>query len=184
MIKLSEFPHYSESFLRQPCNPVETEEEALEIKEALMSMFPKEGAYGIAAPQIGIHKQAFIAHMPSGSPEWLFACNPRIVTKEEPFVFMNEACLSFPKKSKNTDRYRRVIFTYDAFANGVKEERKAVVEDDEAVIIQHEVDHLNNTLYFDHAISPTIKHVMRIGRNDPCPCNSGKKYKKCCLDKP
>lgn len=21
----------------------------------------------------------------------------------------------------------------------------------------------------------------KIGRNEPCPCNSGKKYKKCCL---
>ncbi|MBQ2864276.1 MAG: SEC-C domain-containing protein [Clostridia bacterium] len=25
---------------------------------------------------------------------------------------------------------------------------------------------------------------MKIGRNDPCPCGSGKKYKKCCLGKP
>jgi hypothetical protein len=24
---------------------------------------------------------------------------------------------------------------------------------------------------------------MTPGRNDPCPCGSGKKYKKCCLDK-
>ena len=24
--------------------------------------------------------------------------------------------------------------------------------------------------------------VARVGRNDPCPCGSGKKYKKCCLD--
>lgn len=24
---------------------------------------------------------------------------------------------------------------------------------------------------------------MKIGRNDPCPCGSGKKYKKCCLEK-
>ena len=24
---------------------------------------------------------------------------------------------------------------------------------------------------------------MKIGRNSPCPCGSGKKYKKCCLDK-
>ena len=24
---------------------------------------------------------------------------------------------------------------------------------------------------------------MRVGRNDPCPCGSGKKFKKCCLDK-
>ena len=25
---------------------------------------------------------------------------------------------------------------------------------------------------------------IKIGRNDPCPCGSGKKYKKCCLNKP
>ncbi len=25
--------------------------------------------------------------------------------------------------------------------------------------------------------------MAKIGRNDPCPCGSGKKYKKCCLDK-
>jgi len=24
----------------------------------------------------------------------------------------------------------------------------------------------------------------KVGRNDPCPCGSGKKYKKCCLSKP
>jgi SEC-C motif-containing protein len=25
--------------------------------------------------------------------------------------------------------------------------------------------------------------MAKIGRNDPCPCGSGKKYKKCCLAK-
>jgi hypothetical protein len=25
---------------------------------------------------------------------------------------------------------------------------------------------------------------MKIGRNELCPCGSGKKYKKCCMDKP
>ncbi len=29
---------------------------------------------------------------------------------------------------------------------------------------------------------PVVKKV-KIGRNDPCPCGSGKKYKNCCLDK-
>ena len=24
---------------------------------------------------------------------------------------------------------------------------------------------------------------MKVGRNDPCPCGSGKKYKACCLGK-
>ena len=27
-----------------------------------------------------------------------------------------------------------------------------------------------------------IKADIKIGRNDPCPCNSGKKYKKCCIN--
>ena len=29
---------------------------------------------------------------------------------------------------------------------------------------------------------PVVKKI-KIGRNDPCPCGSGKKYKNCCLDK-
>ncbi len=28
-----------------------------------------------------------------------------------------------------------------------------------------------------------VRKVTKIGRNDPCPCGSGKKYKNCCLDK-
>ena len=27
---------------------------------------------------------------------------------------------------------------------------------------------------------PVVRDAPRVGRNDPCPCNSGKKYKKCC----
>lgn len=26
--------------------------------------------------------------------------------------------------------------------------------------------------------------MNKVGRNEPCPCGSGKKFKKCCLDKP
>ena len=28
--------------------------------------------------------------------------------------------------------------------------------------------------------SKTVRNSEKIGRNDPCPCGSGKKYKKCC----
>lgn len=31
------------------------------------------------------------------------------------------------------------------------------------------------------ATRPKPKQSPRVGRNDPCPCGSGKKYKKCCL---
>ena len=37
-------------------------------------------------------------------------------------------------------------------------------------------------LYDDSVINPKSEpiRVDQIGRNDPCPCGSGKKYKKCC----
>lgn len=35
-------------------------------------------------------------------------------------------------------------------------------------------------LYKEQKNSGTIRKEKNIGRNDPCPCGSGKKYKKCC----
>ncbi|MDO4621445.1 MAG: SEC-C metal-binding domain-containing protein [Eubacteriales bacterium] len=35
-------------------------------------------------------------------------------------------------------------------------------------------------LYLEQKKSGTIIKDKKIGRNDPCPCGSGKKYKKCC----
>ena len=35
-------------------------------------------------------------------------------------------------------------------------------------------------LYLEQKKSGTIVKGAKIGRNDPCPCGSGKKYKKCC----
>jgi len=30
------------------------------------------------------------------------------------------------------------------------------------------------------AVATTVRKGEKIGRNDPCPCGSGNKYKKCC----
>ena len=32
-------------------------------------------------------------------------------------------------------------------------------------------------------VKQPIKNEQKVGRNDPCPCGSGKKYKQCCLAK-
>ncbi len=31
------------------------------------------------------------------------------------------------------------------------------------------------------AAMPTVRDTPKVGRNAPCPCGSGKKFKKCCL---
>ena len=36
----------------------------------------------------------------------------------------------------------------------------------------------------DDLAAPTVSSSVKTGRNDPCPCGSGKKFKKCCLNKP
>ena len=38
-------------------------------------------------------------------------------------------------------------------------------------------------LYLEQKKSGTVVVGKKIGRNDPCPCGSGKKYKKCCMNK-
>ncbi|MCK5836327.1 MAG: preprotein translocase subunit SecA [Desulfobacula sp.] len=43
-------------------------------------------------------------------------------------------------------------------------------------------------LTFSHADEPSVKKpvkrsTQKVQRNDPCPCGSGKKYKKCCMSK-
>ena len=32
----------------------------------------------------------------------------------------------------------------------------------------------------DSVAKEPVKNENKIGRNDPCPCGSGKKYKNCC----
>lgn len=39
---------------------------------------------------------------------------------------------------------------------------------------------VRDEMYHSQKISRTIVKETKPGRNDPCPCNSGKKYKRCC----
>ena len=53
-----------------------------------------------------------------------------------------------------------------------------------------EVNNVINNIYQQLPQTPETKKPIqkpekskKVGRNDPCPCGSGKKYKKCCLNK-
>jgi len=53
---------------------------------------------------------------------------------------------------------------------------------------KEEIENLKNTRALQENSNPvftrtrhsTPLQIEKIGRNDPCPCGSGKKYKKCC----
>ncbi|MEQ1674882.1 MAG: SEC-C metal-binding domain-containing protein [Candidatus Nitrotoga sp.] len=50
-------------------------------------------------------------------------------------------------------------------------------------ILSGNADYPNNPYDPNYDNEPYIRPEPKIGRNDPCPCGSGKKYKKCCLAK-
>jgi len=58
-------------------------------------------------------------------------------------------------------------------------------EDEEEGFFEDEDDGLveENEEEFKPSSLPVVRSQERIGRNDPCPCGSGRKFKKCCYGK-
>ena len=101
---------------------------------------------GIAAPQIGVNTR--VAHITIGKKRLTFPMiNPEILEKSEETNTETEGCLSLPKKWGPVARSSWVVAK---FINEKGEERIMRFEDFEARIVQHEVDHLNGTLFIDH----------------------------------
>ena len=44
-----------------------------------------------------------------------------------------------------------------------------------------EVDEVEETSIYEEVFEEPVINTVKVGRNDPCPCGSGKKYKNCCL---
>lgn len=160
--------------LRQVSVPITPEDNVNEIVERLKEANATawvEGC-GLAGIQIGIAKR--IAWCSVEGWEDLVLINPEIV-KTEGTSIQAEGCLSIPGKHNTiVERAERIFFTTESRPGKVLE-----AEGFSARVIQHEIDHMNGILNIDKE----YKFPEKIGRNDPCPCNSGKKYKKCCLNK-
>ena len=52
---------------------------------------------------------------------------------------------------------------------------------DPGLYTEHIMHDQNNDPFSSLPVSTQLR-IGKIGRNDKCPCGSGKKYKKCCLD--
>ena len=172
-------------------------EEGEEIAAELFQILNKRGdGIGLAANQVGIDAQVAVVNV----REPIVLINPKIVLRETEIPFY-EGCLSYPGKGVNTKRYETVevksdtvegtmIFSgVDTGESGkgswedgeVKEDRH--VRTLEAVCVQHEIDHLNGIRCLDRVVDTTIRVKKKSGRNEPCHCGSGKKFKKCCINK-
>jgi peptide deformylase len=168
----------NEELLRVKCEEVlpnevgtliETLEKELEYANRL-----GKGGIGLAAPQIGIAKKIAIVRIDNVK---LDLVNCQIKQGFDPATFQEEGCLSFPGRVEDTIRFQEVYIIDNLVAPHSFTTTGLL-----AVICQHELDHLNSTLFMDRMIPKpvVVSKKLRTGPNDACPCNSGKKYKKCC----
>ena len=154
-------------------------EEGYDIARKLFQILNKRGdGIGLAANQVGIDASVAVVNV----KEPIVLINPKIVKKEEEVRYY-EGCLSFPKKSCHTKRYKTIEVEVDNIeSNMTFGSEDTELDLLESVCVQHEIDHLNGMRILDRAMELTIRRDKpKIGRNEPCPCGSGKKYKRCCL---
>lgn len=133
-------------------------------------------AAGLASNQCGFDKRFCAVQLKSG---WEMLINPIITEYIGESSNEQEGCLSWPNNYILAERHETIEVNYINI-NG--EEIKSTLSGWEAQVVQHEVDHLNGVeeTLVDKDYKTIKREQPKVGRNDPCPCGSGKKHKKCC----
>ena len=128
-------------------------------------------AYALAAPQIGIDAAMFYINHPAVARDTIIT-NPNIEVNPKTskrIVFPQEMCLSYPGVCIPTNRWNTVTLFSEEYPDGWE------ISGIGAVVMQHEMGHIDGVPFQEYEFKK-----INIGRNDPCICGSGKKYKKCC----
>jgi peptide deformylase len=121
------------------------------IEDMAETMFVAPGA-GLAAVQVGISQRIIVVNTSSSDEEnaeksWYALINPEIIEKDGVFVSEDEGCLSVPDFRATVKRaFRVVVKAQDRQGEPMTIE----VDGFHAVILQHEIDHLNGILFIDH----------------------------------
>ena len=171
-------------------------DEGLDIAKDLFNVLNKrKDGIGLAANQVGIDASVAVVNV----REPIILINPKIIKAWDEIPYY-EGCLSYPKKGVQTERYKNIIIKTEqdesnwyfsgeenpSDGKGSWEDSQRKKEDAElrlleTVCVQHEIDHLNGIVCMDRQMVTTIVNEKKVNRNEPCPCGSGKKYKKCCM---
>ena len=145
--------------LRRKAAPVEDFGDELQrlIDDMLETMYAAPGI-GLAAPQVGISRRIFVIDTSSDTEpgQLIVLANPELLEAEDEVV-AEEGCLSVPDYSAKVKRARRVAVRGHNRHGQPIEVRG---EDLLARALQHEIDHLEGTLFIDR-LSPFRREVAK-----------------------
>lgn len=88
-----------------------------------------------------------------------------------------EGCLTWKGQYVIAERSRAVKVRYYDIEGQV---HVGIFKGFQGQVWQHEINHLNG-VEENVVETPPVLHIPKYERNEPCPCRSGKKYKKCCF---
>lgn len=116
-------------------------------RDMLATMYGAQGR-GLAAPQVGRRERLFVmdAAWKSGPPAPRVLVNPVILAVSDRAAAMTEGCLSIPGMPRRIARPDGVTLRWQDVTGAAQEATFAGIE---AVIVQHEFDHLNGVLILD-----------------------------------
>ncbi len=148
-----EILRYPDPFLRQPTNPVEVIDDGIQrlIEDMADTMYDEPGV-GLAAIQVGMDKSIIVyaATPREEGREFQALINPEIVASSGSTLSENEGCLSVPDFRADAKRYAEVqVKGLDRDGNPVQFDADGFL----AVVLQHEIDHLNGILFIDRISS-------------------------------
>jgi peptide deformylase len=189
---------YDNSVINKKLREVSVEEGRTIATELFQILNKRGDGIGLAANQVGIDAQVAVVNV----REPLVLINPKIIEQWDDVDYY-EGCLSYPKNGLHTKRYKNIIIKTEQeecewYFSGVEtgnqgkgswEKEQSDKQDQEqrlleAICVQHEIDHLMGKTIHDRENKPKPIVMKRsVGRNEPCHCGSGKKYKKCCINK-
>ena len=141
--------------LKKMCEPVERVDAGIRklMQDMVETMYHNQGA-GLAAPQVGVHKRIIVMDVSpfedEDIPNLKMMANPEILWHSEEVDKYTERCLSIPELGVDVTRPARVTCRYIDENN---EPQEVEASGYWAKCIQHEIDHLNGILTFDHQSS-------------------------------
>jgi len=140
-------------------------------------------AVGLAGNQCSLDGERFMLRVfalrNADNRTWQLIINPIIREYVGMKEIKVEGCLTWRGKRIVAERSRAIIVDY---YNEVGEPiRRELRKDFDAEVWQHEINHLDGIEERVEEIGFVQPKSIDVGRNEPCPCNSGKKYKHCCL---
>jgi peptide deformylase len=126
--------------------------------DMLETMYAAEGI-GLAATQIGVALRVVVIDVAQKEDrnEPMVFINPTIVWESEGTAMFQEGCLSVPEIWDDVERHTAIRMDYlDRDGKPQTLEAEGLLAD----CLQHEIDHLNGTLFIDHL--SRLKRAMAI----------------------